>query len=98
MEIQIVIIGAGGLARDVVDIFHALNQQKPGSYKVLGYIVEDAYGEPGTLVYDKPILGGFDWLTGRLDEIELICAVGISEDRYRLAGKAAALGAIPSSI
>ncbi len=90
--IQIVIIGAGGLARDVVDIFQAINQRDPGSYNVLGYIVDEAYGAPDTLVYGKPILGDFGWFAGRLHEVEVICAVGSSDDRYQLARKAATMG------
>lgn len=93
MAVKIVIIGAGGLARDVVDIFFALNQQTPGAYDVLGYVVDKDFGTPGTLVYEKPILGDFDWLAAHVSEFEIICAAGTSEIRRQFVERATALGA-----
>ena len=77
---KIVIIGAGGFAREVLDVINAVNQKKP-QYDVLGYIVDPQYGSPGTVVNEKPILGGFDWLQKRAKDMLAICGVGPSHHR-----------------
>jgi hypothetical protein len=44
---KIIIIGAGGFAREVLDIFDACNDAGD-YYDVLGYVVESRFGDPGT--------------------------------------------------
>ncbi|MFN8496865.1 MAG: acetyltransferase [Anaerolineae bacterium] len=88
---RVVIIGAGGFAREVLDVFEACNQDTP-RYDVLGFIVDPQYGAPGTLVNDKPILGGFDRLRDLADHVKVICGVGAPEYRRRLVARARELG------
>jgi sugar O-acyltransferase (sialic acid O-acetyltransferase NeuD family) len=88
---SVVIIGAGGFAREVLDVIDAINQEEP-QYDVMGYIVDPEYGSPGTLVNEKPILGGFEWLSERSKEILAICGVGFSHHRYHLVRRAEAVG------
>lgn len=88
---QIVIIGAGGHGREVLDIFEALNGAG-AQYDLLGYVVEPAYGAPGTVVNERPILGDFDWFAGRAKDVEAICAVGAPELRRRLVQRAREAG------
>ena len=88
---RVAIIGAGGFAREVLDIFDAINETTP-RHDVVGYIVESVYGEPGTLVNDKPILGDFDYLEGRERDVSVICGVGAPEIRSRLIRRAAQMG------
>jgi len=87
----VVIIGAGGFAREVHDVIDAVNEEKP-QYEVLGYIVDPQYGSPGTVINEKPILGGFDWLSKRSEDIVAICGVGPSHHRYNLVKRAEAVG------
>lgn len=87
----VVIIGAGSHAREMVDIFDAVNAQSP-AYDVLGYIVETGFGTPGTLVNERPILGDFDWFAGQTHAVQAICAVGQPELRRRLAARTADAG------
>lgn len=91
MKKKIVIIGAGGFGREVLDIFDACNQNKP-DYDVLGFIVEAKYGAPGTIVNDKLILGDFNWLEQYKNEVYVICAVGLPHLRQRLVQKANKVG------
>jgi sugar O-acyltransferase (sialic acid O-acetyltransferase NeuD family) len=84
---QVVIIGAGGFAREVLDVFDACNKDNQ-DYQVLGYIVESRYGIPGTLVNGKPILGDFDWFAQHPGDIFAICGVGAPAIRYRLIKRA----------
>jgi sugar O-acyltransferase (sialic acid O-acetyltransferase NeuD family) len=89
---KVVIVGAGGHGREVLDVFEALNEGTR-RYEVLGYIVETGFGTPGELVNGRPILGDFDWLDGHTHEVEVICGVGAPELRRRLVQRAAAVGA-----
>ncbi len=92
MKRRFAIIGAGGFAREVLDIFEAC-EDAGQDYEVLGYLVEAQYGLPGTLINDKPILGGFDWLTEHASEVEVICAVGDPVVRKRLVARSQDCGA-----
>lgn len=88
---KIVIIGAGGFAREVLDIFDACN--KAGKdYEVLGFIVEPQYGSPGTSVNNKPILGDFGWIAQHAEEVYSICGVGTPSMRMRLVRSAQEVG------
>ena len=89
---KVAIIGAGGFGREVLDIFDAINAVEP-TYDVVGFIVDPEYGSPGTVVNAKLILGGFEWLAGRQNDVELICAVGAPELRLRMVQRAYSLGA-----
>ena len=80
---NIVIIGAGGFAREVLDIYEACNKAGQDD-EVLGYIVEPQYSSPGRVFNDKPVLGDFDWLAEHAQEIYAICAVGTPQLRLRL--------------
>ena len=88
---SVVIIGAGGFARETLDVIDAANSDEL-RYDVLGYIVDPEYGSPGTLVNELPILGGFDWLEAHASEVFAICGVGASHHRHHLIRRAEALG------
>lgn len=89
---QVVIIGAGGQARSTLSFFDAINAQQP-TYDVQGFIVEAPYGAPGTMVNDKPILGGLEWFTEqRRRDVQAVCAIGAPEVRRRIVKQARALG------
>lgn len=83
MSSKIVIIGAGGFAREVLDVLEATIAAGQKS-EVLGFVVDPAYGTPGTLVNDKPILGSFDWLEKHAAQVNVICGVGDPAVRWRL--------------
>lgn len=87
-----VIIGAGGFAREVLDIFEACIDAGEDC-KVLGYIVESQFGGPGTIINDKPILGGFEWFKTQPPGTYTVCGVGAPEVRRRLTLQAEQNGA-----
>jgi sugar O-acyltransferase (sialic acid O-acetyltransferase NeuD family) len=89
---NVVIIGAGGFAREVLDIFDACIDAGD-RYDVLGYVVDSPFGTPGTIVNEKPILGGLEWLDGHHRDIFVICGVGAPEVRRRLVVDAVKKGA-----
>jgi sugar O-acyltransferase (sialic acid O-acetyltransferase NeuD family) len=88
---KIVILGAGGHARDVLDVFEACNARAP-AYDVLGFVVEPAYFRPGIVINDHPLLGDFAWLAQHAREVQLVCAVGDTALRRRLTLQALPLG------
>lgn len=81
---QIVLLGAGGLAREVVDIIEAGRE-----HKVRGYVVDEQYGQPGDMIYGYPILGDFDWLWQHREDNSflVVCAVGSPALRKRMIDK-----------
>ena len=88
---QLVILGGGGFARKVLDIVDAINESRR-RFDVLGYLMDSGYGEPGSLVNDKPILGDLSWLAGRQDDVQVICAVGDPALRAGLVARAGEVG------
>lgn len=88
---RVVIIGAGGFGREILDVFDACNRQAL-KYEVVGYIVEPEYASPGAVVNGKPILGGFDWLEHHVDDVSVVCGVGAPHYRKRLISMAKAIG------
>lgn len=92
MTQKFVIIGAGGQAREVLDIFETCNNAGQ-DYEVLGYLVESKYGKPGTLVNDKPILGDLDWLAPHISDVRVVSGVGDPALRRRLIRRAREYGA-----
>jgi sugar O-acyltransferase (sialic acid O-acetyltransferase NeuD family) len=87
----VAIIGAGGHAREILDVFDAINERGP-SFEVVGYLVEAPFAKVGETVNGRPVLGGLEWLDGRASQVRLICGVGNPVARRRLAMEAAARG------
>jgi sugar O-acyltransferase (sialic acid O-acetyltransferase NeuD family) len=87
-----VILGAGGFAREVLDIFEARNAAGHAD-EMLGFVVDAEYGQPGVLVNDKPILGGFDWLADHARDVLAVCGVGDPAVRRRMVLRAREAGA-----
>lgn len=73
---KIVIIGAGGLASEIADIFFHNNNKQ-----LLGYIIDPEYGNPGTIVNNLPVLGDFSWLEDKKKEVKAIIGIGNPKDR-----------------
>jgi len=89
MITKVAILGAGGFAREVLDVFDAVNAATP-TYDVLGFIVDADYGQVGRVIHDKPVLGDLDWFSRNRD-VAAICGVGAPEIRYRMIARANAV-------
>jgi len=57
---DIVIVGAGGLGREVAGLIEDINRQDP-TWNILGF-VDDNQALHGAVIDDYPVLGGLDWL------------------------------------
>ncbi len=91
MRQDIVIIGAGGFATEVVDVIESCNEES-NSYNLLGFIVDQQYGTPGTYICDFPILGDLSWLENRARKVSAFCAIGSSHLRFQIIQRAAKIG------
>lgn len=87
---RLVILGAGGFAREVLDVYLACNEAGWGPFEVLGFLADGEHA--GSLVNDLPILGGIEWLAGR-DDLLAICAVGDPAVRRTIVRRATGAGA-----
>jgi sugar O-acyltransferase (sialic acid O-acetyltransferase NeuD family) len=93
---DIVIVGAGGLGREVSEWVEDINDAKP-TFRLLGFVDDDA-SRHGERCHDVLILGGIDWIAAQPREIgaEIGVIVGIGSpaakrrviERLRAAGVA----------
>jgi sugar O-acyltransferase (sialic acid O-acetyltransferase NeuD family) len=87
----VVILGAGGFARETYWVFLEDNAEKK-KWNVIGF-VDDNPKLHGTELCDIPVLGGFDWLEQNAgNRFQVICGVGNPRLRKAIAARAAALG------
>ena len=78
----LVIIGAGGQARDIELLVHEINAASPRPrFEFLGYVVTDT-SRLGP--HDSPVLGDYDWIASHLDRVQAL-TIGIGSPRARLA-------------
>jgi len=75
---DIVIVGAGGLGREVLFQLNELNKQK-ARFNILGF-ADDAR-EKGSLIHGLPVLGNTDWLLKYEKHISAAVCVGSSAAR-----------------
>ena len=76
----IVVIGAGGHARETKFLVEEINKVKP-EYKFLGYIVSDL-NKLTDLDSKKEVIGDLSWFRKRKETINV--AIGIGTPKYRL--------------
>lgn len=88
---KIVIVGAGGLGREVLATVRARNLVDE-KWDVLGFL--DSEPElVGRSIGGVPVLGGDDWCREHDDKsIRLICAIGNSRNRKRVVEKLSGMG------
>lgn len=82
MSNPLVILGSGGFAREVLSVVEAINLTSP-TWDMLGFVVDTQYGETGTIVNNKPILGNFSWFSSH-PTISVVCGVGAPEIRWEM--------------
>lgn len=80
---SVVIVGAGGFGREVLEIFKDHNRISK-TWNILGFIDENE-GLHGKIVNACPVLGGLDWLRRHnSDDLGCVCAIGTCETRKRV--------------
>jgi sugar O-acyltransferase (sialic acid O-acetyltransferase NeuD family) len=87
---RIVIIGAGGMAREVASALHWINRGK-SAFDFLGYVVSDL-AQLGVRDTSSQVIGDFAWLKQNRDSVDgLALGVGSPATRLKIAGELSAL-------
>jgi sugar O-acyltransferase (sialic acid O-acetyltransferase NeuD family) len=81
----IVIIGAGGSGREVLEILKDRNRVD-GTWDIVGFI-DEAPELKGQIINGYPVLGGLDWLEKQSDKPACICSVNSCDARKKLVEK-----------
>jgi sugar O-acyltransferase (sialic acid O-acetyltransferase NeuD family) len=88
---RVVILGAGGFAREVLDVYDACNDAGWGPFEVAGFLAD---GQPaGSIVNDLPVLGDLAWLSGQQHPPLAICGIGDPAVRRQVVERATEFGA-----
>jgi len=83
---DLVIVGAGGHAREVLDILEAA-ELDGAPYRLLGFLDDDPR-LAGASVRDRPILGGLAWLLARArGDVSYVLGIGAPAAKARIAGQ-----------
>jgi sugar O-acyltransferase (sialic acid O-acetyltransferase NeuD family) len=78
---RIVIVGAGGMAREIAATIHRINQTRP-QFEFLGYVVSDL-SHLGPRDSHRQILGDFSWIASHLYAVDAL-AIGVGSPHIRL--------------
>lgn len=92
MTVRLVILGAGGFAREVLDVVDAIETERPGSFAVEGFVseVESDWNQQRNGV---PVLGGFEWFArAPKADRRIVCGIGNPAVRRRVVERARELG------
>ena len=88
---SVVIVGAGGFGREVLEIFKDQNRVST-TWDILGFIDENKELH-GKIVNGYPVLGGLDWVRKHNnDNLGCVCAIGICETRKRVVERLQEIG------
>jgi sugar O-acyltransferase (sialic acid O-acetyltransferase NeuD family) len=88
---KIVILGAGGFARELLWVFREANDVNP-QWDVLGFVDEDK-SKHGKIICGLPVLGGFDWFEeSDRKSVRVLSGVGSTLAKKHLADVSKRLG------
>lgn len=82
---KIIIIGAGGLGREVAWLIEEINVARQ-EWKILGYVDEDPRKQ-GLILNNYKVLGGLEELAKFSRDVYLICAIGDPRARKKVVEK-----------
>jgi sugar O-acyltransferase (sialic acid O-acetyltransferase NeuD family) len=92
----LIILGAGGYAQELLWIVDDLNAQAP-VWEFLGFVDPKAAGRKGQLLYDRPILGGWNDIP-QLEDIHFACGIGSPSSRELECTEAERRGLKPATL
>lgn len=88
---SVVIVGAGGFGREVLEIFKDQNKISQ-TWNMLGFIDENEELH-GKIINNYPVLGGFDWLRKHMsNNLGCVVAIGTCEIRKQVVEKLQEIG------
>jgi sugar O-acyltransferase (sialic acid O-acetyltransferase NeuD family) len=86
---ELVIIGAGGLGREVSEWVEDINEVRP-TFRLLGFLDDDT-SRHGERCHDVTVLDGIDWLAGQ-PEVAAVVAIGSPAAKRRVVERLRAAG------
>lgn len=88
---DLVIIGAGGLGREVAQLVKDINRDR-NQWNFLGFI-DETPEKQGDVINHDPVLGGFEWFENRCcRDLWVVCAVGNPRGKHGLVQRVKAIG------
>lgn len=84
MPHQLVIFGAGGFGREVLDVIDAINADQR-RYEVIGFLDDGAPDHDLLKRYDQEVLGGFDYIDNLPEAVGYVIGIGAGGTRRRIA-------------
>jgi sugar O-acyltransferase (sialic acid O-acetyltransferase NeuD family) len=79
---DIVIVGVGGLGRELAEWIEDINEVRP-TYHLLGFLDDDTT-KHGTTRHDLEVLGGIDWLAERSRTVATVVGIGNPAPKRRV--------------
>jgi sugar O-acyltransferase (sialic acid O-acetyltransferase NeuD family) len=84
-------VGAGGFAREVLEIFKGQNT-KSKTWDIVGFVDEDE-SLHGSIMNGYPVLGGLEWLAQHnSNNFGCVCAIGVCDARKLVVQKLQTIG------
>jgi sugar O-acyltransferase (sialic acid O-acetyltransferase NeuD family) len=93
----IVILGSGGYAQELLWIIDDLNERQP-EWEFLGFVDPGAPRRKGTMLYDRPVLGGFEVAPDLPPGVSFACGIGSPDVRRKECAAAESLGWKPATL
>lgn len=91
---KVIMLGAGGFAREVLDLIDIVNQQTAHKILPIGFVYDGAKGDKGKMISGIPVLGEISCLQEfNLNEVQLVAAVGHTVWRRKVVQEAKKVGA-----
>ncbi len=88
---DVVIVGAGGLGREISEWIEDLNEVRP-TFRLLGFL-DDNPARHGSICHSVPILGGLEWLAEHARTVAPVLGIGSPPAKRRVVERLRALGA-----
>lgn len=89
---NLVIFGAGGLARELAILIGSIIDKKPDSYCLWGFVVDEEYYIPGQVINGVKVLGDLTWLEQNKQYVSCVIGIGDAEPRKRIYNKLLKIG------
>lgn len=91
-KVTVVVIGAGGHAREVADVLLGLQRAHPGVVEIAGFLADDAPDPALIEPYQAPFLGTVDQLDALASDVAYLIGIGSPDARRRIDAFATGLG------
>lgn len=79
---DLVVFGAGGMARDVSILVRAINKEK-SSFRHIAYAIDDEYYHENMNIHGVPVCSR-KWLIEHRDDVVCVCAIGYPKERRKV--------------